>query len=238
MVGQRAWKIPGQRTKRLAWGFSITVDGKRTKQYRAEWTREDAQAAEAKALLGLEEPQVAPVEQGMTFGAAVEQYLKAKVRKKSLDYDRQHLGLFKVAFGVSTPLTEITTKRINAWRAERLGAVCAKTGKPYSAAAVNRPLAALRHLLKLAAEEGTIEKAPTVRMEKEPEGKLRWLTEDEIARLLNAWRQVKEPRAVRRCRRRDQHRASQGRAAGARLGARGLQPQRHPAGDHEERQAS
>ena len=53
-ISRRAWTIPGQKTKHRAWGFSVTVDGKRIKSYRDEWTKDDAKAAEANALLKIE----------------------------------------------------------------------------------------------------------------------------------------------------------------------------------------
>jgi site-specific recombinase XerD len=52
---------------------------------------------------------------------------------------------------------------------------------------VNRPLALLRHLLRLAHEEWeVIDAVPRIRMEKEPRGRLRWLTQAEITKLLDA----------------------------------------------------
>ena len=58
-----------------------------------------------------------------------------------------------------------------------------------TAAAVNRPLALLRHLLRLAHEEwGELESIPKIKTEKEPQGRLRWLTKDEAARLLEVCR--------------------------------------------------
>ena len=52
-----------------------------------------------------------------------------------------------------------------------------------TAAAVNRPLALLRHLLRLAYEEWeAIDNVPRIRLEKEPQGRLRWLTQEEITR--------------------------------------------------------
>ena len=54
-VSQRSWKLPGQRSKRLAWGFTVTVTGKRVRQYRSEWTKQEAEEALAKARLGLEQ---------------------------------------------------------------------------------------------------------------------------------------------------------------------------------------
>src|SRR5438128_3272 len=76
-VSQRAWRIPGQRTKRLAWGFTLTLNGKRTKAYRSEWTKEQAEEALAKALLKIEPPK--PATEGVTLSAAVERYLAAIV---------------------------------------------------------------------------------------------------------------------------------------------------------------
>ena len=56
-----------------------------------------------------------------------------------------------------------------------------------TAAAVNRPLALLRHLLRLAHEEwGELDVVPKIRTEKEPQGRLRWLTREEATNLLAA----------------------------------------------------
>jgi integrase len=51
---------------------------------------------------------------------------------------------------------------------------------------VNRELALLRHRLRLAEEWGYITRAPRIRIGREDEGRLRFLTEDEAARLLEA----------------------------------------------------
>jgi len=59
---------------------------------------------------------------------------------------------------------------------------------------VNRPLALLRHLLRLAHEEWEVlETVPKVRLEREPEGRLRYLEADEEARLMAACRASKNP---------------------------------------------
>jgi len=51
----------------------------------------------------------------------------------------------------------------------------------------------LRHLLRLSEEWGYIAKAPRIRMGREPEGRLRWLTQEEADRLLIACQQSKNP---------------------------------------------
>ena len=54
-----------------------------------------------------------------------------------------------------------------------------------TAAAVSRPLALLRHVLRLAHEEWeAIDDVPRIRLEKEPQGRLRWLIQEEITREL------------------------------------------------------
>ncbi len=69
-----------------------------------------------------------------------------------------------------------------------------KLGKPeaerlLTAAAVNRPLALLRHLLRTAHEEWEVLPAvPKIGLEKEPQGRLRWLTEDEIKNPRTYWK--------------------------------------------------
>src|SRR5262249_7389595 len=116
---------------------------------------------------------------------SVDRYLAAKVRKKSVGDDRRFLKALATSWG-SLMLSQITTARINAWKSEQLGAVSARTGKPFAAGSINRPLQALRHMLRLAHEEGLLDTVPKIRLEKEPQGRLRWLTEEEIARLLAA----------------------------------------------------
>jgi integrase len=124
---------------------------------------------------------------------ASDRYLASKARKRTIEADRRQLKLLKVEFGAETPLAEITASRISDYKARRLAAVRkigrgeAAVDRRLTAAAVNRPLALLRHLLRLAHEEWeAIEVVPRIRLEKEPQGRLRWLTQEEITRLLEA----------------------------------------------------
>jgi len=190
-VNQRLWKIPGQRTKRKAWGFTAQIKGKQVRRYKAEWTQDDAEAELAKALLQIEPEK--PKDVGITLVQATERYLATKTRKRTIEADRRQLDLLKAEFGAETPLAEITASRISAYKAKRLASV-RKVGegeagveRRLTAAAVNRPLALLRHLLRLAHEEWeAIDNVPRIRLEKEPQGRLRWLTQEEITRLLDA----------------------------------------------------
>jgi integrase len=79
---------------------------------------------------------------------------------------------------------------ISDYKTKRLATKSRQTGATLSAAAINRPLALLRHLLHPAHEEwGVLDEPPTVRLEDEPEGRLRWLTPEEANRLLAAARE-------------------------------------------------
>ena len=82
-VNQRLWRIPGQRTKRKAWGFTARINGKQVRRSKTERTREDAEAELAKTLLQIE-PQK-PKSPGITLAQAAERYLASKARKRTID---------------------------------------------------------------------------------------------------------------------------------------------------------
>src|SRR3989441_6141137 len=170
-VTRRTWVYQGH--KRTAYVYDVQAAGRRVR-------RQYPTRAEAQAALDAYRKEAAnptPTARRMTLGEAVALYLEAKSRKRSLAGDRRFLGWFRDYFGAGTPLAQVTAARIAAWKAERLAATCPQTGHPYSPAAVNRPLAALHHLLKLAHEEWeALPAVPKIRLEKEAEGRVRWLS--------------------------------------------------------------
>jgi integrase len=189
-VRQFAWKLPGQRTKRKAWGFVGIEGGKQVRQFKSEWTKEQAQEALAAFLLKIEQPKVTA--SSITFSVAVERYLATKARKRSLTEDARILGHLREYFGNHTPLADITAARVADYKGFRLSAA-RKVGddtRPLTGATVNRALALLRHLLRLAHEEWEVlDRVPRIRLEREAEGRLRWLTPEEATRLLDACRE-------------------------------------------------
>ncbi len=193
-VRQRAWRVPGQRTKRKAWGFVTTESGKQVRRFKTDWTKEQAEAALAEVLLKIEPTK--PKGAGITFGDAVERYLAAKSRKRTLSEDTRILGHLKECLGKDTALADITASRISEYKGHRLSAV-RKIGegkdaveRPLAGATVNRALALLRHLLRLAHDEWELlDAVPRIRMERESEGRLRWLTPEEATKLLDACRE-------------------------------------------------
>jgi integrase len=78
--------------------------------------------------------------------------LLATARKRSLADDRRLLERLKVAFAANTPLTDITAGRIAEYKILRLKTKVRRHGeeRDLSPGTLNRELAALRHLLRLA----------------------------------------------------------------------------------------
>src|SRR5262245_25306921 len=93
-------------------------------------------------LSGAARPEQGAAQQApaMTLSQAIERFIQAKSRKKSLAFDRLHLRHFAKVFGPDTPLTEITAAKISAWQDKQLASVCPRTGRLYTPGAVNRPL--------------------------------------------------------------------------------------------------
>jgi integrase len=189
-VRRYAWEHGGRRLS--TWGYSIAVD---RRQVRRQGWGSRAEAQEALDAFKAEQANPTPsAPPAMTFGEAVARYLVAKARKRTIGGDRSHLSRFKAAFGADTPVAEVTAAKISAWRDERQAAICPRTKAHYTAGAVNRPLAALRHLLQLAHEEwGVLVSVPKVKLLREPQGRIRWLEPDEEARLLAACAKSRSP---------------------------------------------
>ena len=173
------------------------VNGRQVRRYNSSWTtRADAEKALAVFLLGLKEEKAAPkIVEARTLGEAGERYLATKEAEglRSLRCVRLNLDRLLAEFGRETPLAGITADRVSHYKVMR---AMDKTrgGKAVSPATVNRELAVVRHLLRLAVEEwGWLDKVPAVRLLKEPEGRLRFLTGDEIARLLAACAESQNP---------------------------------------------
>jgi len=192
-VQRRTWLSRGplgHKVRKVAWGYTLQVDRKQKRKFDAAWSREDAEKALAAALL--EPPKAAASETALppdqsVFGAAVERYLVAKRRtKRSIAEDERVLRRFAEHFGKDTPLADITAAKISAWKDQDL-ARTVPGGKPVTVATVNRSLSALKHLLRLAWREWEVlDKVPRITLEKESEGLLRYLSDEEIARLLTA----------------------------------------------------
>lgn len=113
----------------------------------------------------------------------IQEILPGKSKAMREDQARQ-LGFWKAELGAYA-LAEITPQRI----AEARDKLAQGEGKPRTPATVNRYMAALSAAMNHAAREwGWIEDAPTrnVSRKTEPRGRIRFLSDDERARLLEA----------------------------------------------------
>jgi integrase len=183
------------RTRRFRWTARVWRPGAaqseqiRRQGFATEQDAADDMARVLDAVRAGKSTTVAPEAVVMTLGAALDRLLVEKARRRThFEYVKIAKAL-KAAFGADTPLSEVTAAKISQYRADRLANPSERTGKMRTAAAINRPLAVLRHLLKLATEEwGETFTTPRIRLEKEPQGRLRYLDREksEHVRLLDA----------------------------------------------------
>jgi integrase len=126
-------------------------------------------------------------------GGDSRRYYLLRSRKKSIREDRRLGAVLLARFGDVSP-TEITAARISEYKAERLAVTSSRLGAPLSVASINRPLAMLRTVLRVACREWeTLGTVRHIKLEPEPQGRLRWLDEAEATRLLAACRAGKHP---------------------------------------------
>jgi integrase len=193
-VIRRVWKSGPRGVKRTAWGYSVQIDSKQVRKFNAAWNKDDAQDALDRARRGpTPEPESKPAPAGVTFKQMTERYLLGRraSRKRAVTADDYFIVNLVTAFGSDTPLASITAPRIAEYRLKRLTTTSSRTGRRLAPASVNRELAVLRAILRLASDEecGYLDKAPRVKMEPTPQGRLRYLSEPEAERLLAACRQ-------------------------------------------------
>jgi integrase len=179
----------GHKIKRVAYGYTFQADGKQQRHVSAEWDRETAQAELGKALLKRDADYAAATAPPApkTLAEVGEEYLAYKrgKGKRSIRQDEQILAKLKARIGAATPVREIIAQRVAQYERDRITET-SKLGRLVTPSTVNRELAILRHLLRLAEEWGYIDKVPKIRLAREPEGRLRFLSEEEIPKLLDA----------------------------------------------------
>lgn len=173
-IRKRTWVYQGK--KRTAYQFSYK--GTR-KQFETKAEAIEALDAHRESLKG---PQLRP----MTLAEATALYVETKAKKATLDDDQRMLATFAQAWGKDTLIKDITARMIAEWQLAALKRQKA-SGGTVAPATVDRALAVLRTLLRLAARKwGVIKEVPLVELTNAPNSRERFLAEDEIARLLAA----------------------------------------------------
>jgi integrase len=183
----RTWRSGPRKARRIAWGYTLQVDGRQVRKFDARWTEDDAEKALAARLLGLTPaPAEAP---GLTLGAMLDTFLAARAaskRNKSAQDDRERSKPLLAFFGKDTPVSAITTARVADYRLHRAG-MKSRVGKLLSPTTINRECQVLRGAFNLAVKREEVAKAPHFAMESEAPRE-RWLTPAEISALLDACR--------------------------------------------------
>jgi site-specific recombinase XerC len=139
-----------------------------------------------KILLGENERRVdfdSQKTQGITFAKWTETYLERFAKgKRSYREDARHAQVLSSFFGPLF-LSNITRAKVEEFKQFRKNRQTWR-GDPMSDAYCNRELSCLRHMLKLAVEEGLLEVAPIVRLYKENNARDKALNVEEYQRLL------------------------------------------------------
>lgn len=170
-------------------GFPLTTATFERKVDATQW----AVSTEAAMREGRRFPERAAARR--TVGQLIERYVSEVLPHKT-DKASQgpQLRWWSEALG-TIALRDLTPGAIGAAR-ERLAHEAGAKGKPRKPATINRYLAALSHALSVATNEwGWLESSPMrkVRRRKEPEGRIRFLNQAELARMLKACEASSEP---------------------------------------------
>jgi integrase len=172
----------GRRVRHVAFGYTLTVNGKRERKFSSSWTSEE----DALKELSERQQQIRTGESdrsiAVTLGTAVERYLKFKADhgKRSLHEDKRILEKQIVpAFGGGLLLRQLSAEKIAVYEEQRIQVVSAWT--------VRNELTVLRHLLRLAHRKWNyLDRVPDIELPKAPRGRTRFLDQSEIHRLFEA----------------------------------------------------
>ena len=161
------------------WWIDVTLPtGERVR--RSTGTKDKKEASELLASLNAEAWRVVNLgdKPKRTWLGAVDRWLKEKSHKKSIEDDKSHLRWLNPFLGMKY-LHEINRGMIDFITEKRLeGEVSNST--------VNRTLEVLRAILNIAKDEWEwIDTVPKVRMLPKVKGRVRWLTHDEVFKLIH-----------------------------------------------------
>jgi len=128
----------------------------------------------------------------LTLREARDRFLASRSRARPAKEITRLLDHAVAFFGENTPLRSVTSDRVAAYKASLMGAMSQHTGRPLKASTINRPLQVLRCLLRTAFTEWeSIHSVPRFKLERESQGRLRWLELDEETKLLTACKNSK-----------------------------------------------
>jgi integrase len=170
------------------WWVRFTHNGKRILESTGTADRQRAQQYHDRVKAKLWEQSRIGVKPDRTWQEAVVRYCREKSAKRDLNRDIKkfkwldpHLGNLKLREITRDKLEEIRQAKLG----ERVHGYKQRTERRCGRSTVNRYMALIRTVLNLASKDWEwIDRAPKVPMYTEPEGRVRFLTEEEEARLL------------------------------------------------------
>ncbi len=186
-IFQQTWTtrgVLGQRIRHVAYGYDLRANGKRERRWSGAWATETHALDElTRRLKEIEAGQGTPPER-KTLGEVAEEYLRYKgdQKKRSLREDTRILKTRLLpAFGADLPVRRLRADLIAQYEKRRAGEVSAFT--------VSNELSVLRHMLRLSRRWGYVTEVPEIALPKKPGGRLRYLDEAELTKLLEACQQ-------------------------------------------------
>jgi integrase len=170
--------MPYKRKDSPVWWVSIaTPNGKRLRRTTGTENRKEAEALEAKWKLEAYRAAHWDEQPAHSFDELMLAYLKARADKRSAKDDRQRCKVLRRMFG-GRDMHTLTVK-------DRRAYIDMRRQERVTDSTINRELALIRAAINYAAREWGWELPNPFRgMLREPEGKLRWITREEAARLL------------------------------------------------------
>ncbi len=125
-----------------------------------------------------------------TFGDLKTEYLKwcEKIGQKDVRSKKQRAKVIEDIFKKDTQLSTITRAKVENFQADRLSSLSTKSGEVLKPATVNREMALLKHMFTKATEWEWISQSPAkgVKLKKENNRRLRYLTPEECKQLIEA----------------------------------------------------
>jgi integrase len=177
----------GRRVKHVAYGYDVTINGKRERRFSTEWACENEALEELLKRQRDAEAGIVPAAP-RTLRELADEYLRYKEDggKRSLKEDRRILNKLVIpAFGPDLQVKKLTAPAIAQY--ERQGA------NKVSAFTVANDLTVLRHMLNLGRRWGYLDHVPDIQVPKKPEGRRRFLDEAELGKLLDACQKSRNP---------------------------------------------
>jgi len=167
------------------WFVDIAVRGQRIRRSTGTTAKQAAQEYHDRLKSDLWRQDKLGDQPDRDWDAAVKRFFVEKSDKRTIEHDRKMLR-WSAPYLKGKALSAITSELIEEIILKRREGHTARTADGVSNATINRHMEAIQRVLNCAADWKWIAAAPKIRHLTESEGRIRWLSKDEIARLLAA----------------------------------------------------